>query len=140
MLLLDKLIVEALISDMFRRCMEPFGIEAARNTGELFVLLEKDQGKLINFLKAFCQELKDAGLVFSAGIAKSIVLVEKYGTKSNMIAGMGINIASKLAEDVWEAHTILVHDSAEMPGAELSPFTFTKPVSHITLTGWGVRL
>ncbi|MDP9080789.1 MAG: hypothetical protein M3O71_25510 [Bacteroidota bacterium] len=140
MLLLSRLTFEAMISDLFRRCIEPFALEVARNTGQLFVILTSDLHPLIEFLKLFGGEIKKAGFVFSAGIAKSLILMEHYGTKSNMISGMGINIASKLAEDVGEAHTLLVHESAGKPTGDSTVFTFSKPVSHITLSGWGIRI
>jgi len=141
-LLLDRLLLMTVIDNFFQQSVINSGVEVAEDNGDSFVLLCREFDPLFDFLKKFCDEIKKLNIHYSAGIARSVILCETTGEqKSRPVAGMAINVASKLAEDVGETDHLLVHEDVFSNIAMSEPFTsFHKSTSHVVLDGWKTKI
>jgi hypothetical protein len=106
-----------------------------KNSGVVGIYTFADATSAVDFARAYRGALEEQGIQCAIGIDVGPVLIFELGNGTRDIAGLAVNVASKLAEDVGAFGRIQVSDAV----AKLSGMRRERPTLKFTVSGIDLR-
>lgn len=133
--LLEALALSAMMKDTGLRCLPPGGMEV-KIAGPLGIYLFDEPAVAVRFGESFRQDLAARDILCRIGVDVGPVLVNELSGGGRDIAGMPVNIASKMAQDVGEPGRLYLSE-AMREHVDLAGFTQIRyTVSGIQMTAF----
>ncbi len=130
----DGLSLSALLKDEALLLLSNLGGTEVKVVGNFGIYIFEDSGAAIEFAQALRQALTKQAIACRIGIDVGPVLVFDLATGGKDIAGMPVNVASKMAQDKGQFGKIYLSAALKNLAGGFNPITYT--VSGIDITAY----